>query len=78
MFHNLSGYDIYLFIKELGKKFNEDDTGVIPENNKKYIIFNVKININLIGVSNEDGKEARKNNHLRFIGSCRFMVSDLD
>ena len=30
----------FLFIKELGKKFNKDDIGVIAENKDKY--FNVK------------------------------------
>ena len=37
VFHNLSGYDAHLFIKELGK-----DIGVIAENKEKYISFNVK------------------------------------
>ena len=32
VFHNLSGYDAHLFIKELGKKFNKNDIGVIAEN----------------------------------------------
>ena len=56
MFHNLSGYDAHLFIKELGKKFNKNDIGVIAENNEKYISFNVKINVKLTGVNNKDGK----------------------
>ena len=42
VFHNLSGYDAYLFIKELGKRFNKNDIGVIAENKEKYISFNVK------------------------------------
>ena len=78
MFHNLSGYDAHLFIKELGKMFNRDDIAVIAENKEKYISFNVKINVTLAGVSNEDGKEVRKNIQLRFIDSCRFMGSSLD
>ena len=78
MFHNLSGYDAHLFIKELGKKFNKNDIGVMAENKEKYISFNVKINVKLSGVSNEDGKEVRKNIQLRFIDSCRFMASSLD
>ena len=61
MFHNLSGYDDHLFIKELGKKFNKDDIGVIAENKEKYISFNVKINIKLAGATNKDGKQVRKN-----------------
>ena len=74
MFYNLSGYDSHLFIKELGKKFNKDVTGVIAENKEKYISFNVKINVKLAGLSNKDGKKVRKNIQLRFIYSCRFMA----
>ena len=29
VFHNLSGYDAHLFIKELGRRFNKNDIGVI-------------------------------------------------
>ena len=61
MFHNLSGYDAHLFIKQLGKKFNRGDIGVIAENKEKYIGFNVKINVKLAGVRNEDGKEICRN-----------------
>ena len=32
VFHNLSGYDAHLFIKELGRRFNKNDIGVIAEN----------------------------------------------
>ena len=52
---NLSGYDAHLFIKELGRRFNINDIGVIAENKEKYISFNVKINIRLGGVKNKDG-----------------------
>ena len=78
MFHNLSGYDAHLFIKELGKRFNKNDIGVIGENKEKYISFNVKINVKLAGVRDKDGKEVHKNIKLRFIGSFRFMASGLD
>ena len=78
VFHNLSGYNTHLFIKELGKKFNRGDIGVIAENKEKYISFNVKINVKLAGVRNEDGKEICKNIQLRFIDICRFMASGLD
>ena len=61
MFHNLSGYDAHLLIKELGKKFKKNDIGIIAENKEKYISFNVNNNVRLAGVSNEDGKEVRKN-----------------
>ena len=36
-FHNLSGYDIQLFIRELGKK--TDNIGAIAKNKKDYITF---------------------------------------
>ena len=32
VFDNLSGYEAHLFIKELGKRFNKNDIGVIAEN----------------------------------------------
>ena len=35
VFHNLSGYDVHLFIKKLRKKINRDDTGIIAENKNK-------------------------------------------
>ena len=77
VFHNLSGYDAHLFIKELGRRFNKNDIGVIAENKEKYISFNVKINVKLAGVRN-DGKELHKNIKLSFIDSFRFMASSLD
>lgn len=40
----------HLFIKELGKKFNKDDTKVIAENKEKYNRFSVEINVKLAGV----------------------------
>ena len=78
MFHNIKGYDARLFIKELGKKFNKDDIGVIEKNEEKYISFNVEISVKLEGVSNKERKEIRKNIRPRFIDSCRFMVSDFN
>ena len=35
VFHNLSGYDAHLFIKELGQRFNKNDIGVAAENKEK-------------------------------------------
>ena len=77
-FHNLSGYDAHLFIRELGKKFNKDDIGVIAENKEKYISFNVSIPVKLAGVTDKNGKQVIKKVKLRFIDSCRFMASSLD
>ena len=74
----MSGYDVHLFIKELGKRFNKNDIGVIAETKEKYISFNVKINVKLAGVRDKDGKEVCKNIQLRFIDSCRFVASSLD
>ena len=78
MCRNLSGYDVHLFFKELGKKFNKDVIGVIAENKEKYISFNIKINVKLARVKDKDGKEVYKNIRLRFIDSFRFMASSLD
>ena len=50
VFRNFSGFDTHLFIKELGRGFNKNDIGVVAENKKKYISFNVEINIKLAGV----------------------------
>ena len=74
----MSGYDAHLFIKELGRRFNKNDIGVIAENREKYISFNVKINIKLAGVKYKDGTQVHKNIQLRFIDSCRFIASSLD
>ena len=71
----MSGYHAHLFLKELGKKSNRDDIGVISENKEKYISFNAKINVRLAGVCNKDSS---KTFQLRFIGSCRFTASGLD
>ena len=67
-----------MVIKELGRRFNKNDIGVIAETKEKYISFNVKINVKLAGVRDKDGKEVCKNIQLRFIDSCRFMASSLD
>ena len=77
VFHNLN-YDAHLFIKELGKRFNKNDIGVIAENMEKYISFNVKINVKLAGLRNEDGTEVCKTIRLRFIDSLRFMALSLE
>ena len=78
VFHNLSGYNAHLFIKELGRRFNKNDIWVIAENKEKYISFNVKINVKLAGVKYRDGVQVYKNIQPRFIDSCRFMTSCLD
>ena len=74
VFHNLSGYEAHLFIKELGRRFNKKVIGVIAENKEKHISFNVKINVRLGGVGDKDGKEENRNIKLRFIDGFRFMA----
>ena len=78
VFHNLSGYDAHFFIKELGRRLNKNDIGVIAENKEKYISLNVKINVKLAGVKYKDGTQVHKNIQFRFIDSCIFMASSLD
>ena len=78
MFHDLNGYDARFFIKELGRRFNKNDSGLIAANKKKYISFNVKIKVKSAGVRDEDGKKVSKNIQLRLINSCRFMARSLD
>ena len=67
-----------MFIKELGRRFNKNDIGVIAENKEKYISFNVKINVKLAEVKYKDGAQVHKNIQLRFIDRCRVMASSLD
>ena len=67
-----------MLIKELGKRFNKNNIGVIAESKDKYVNFNVKINVKLAGVRDKDGKEVCKNILMGFIDSCRFMASRLD
>ena len=42
VFHNLCGYDMHPYIRELEKKFYSGSIGVIAEN-KKYISFDVNV-----------------------------------
>ena len=74
VFHNLSGYDAHLFIKELGKHSN--DIGVIAKNKEDYITFSVNIAVNKY--QDKNGNEKDKTIELRFIDSFMFMVSSLD
>lgn len=41
-FHNLSGYDSHLFVKELGA--DEETIKIIPSNEERYISFSKKVN----------------------------------
>ena len=82
VFHNLSGYDSHLIIKNLG--FSEDNINCIPNNEEKYISFSKKIQVKsyMKKVKNEEGEPAEKEikvyHTIRFIDSIKFMAASLD
>ena len=65
LFHNLSGYDAHLFIRELGKKFDKGKIGVIAENKEKYISFYVDVVVDKY--LDKEGKEKEKKLQLRWL-----------
>ena len=74
VFHNLSGYDVHLFIKELGK--HSKDIEVIAKNKEDYITFSVNVMVNRY--TDKEGNEKDKIIEFRFINSFKFMASSLD
>ena len=70
IFHNLSGYDSHLFIKQLGK--SKGNINCIPINEEKYISFSKTIL--------PDGVEDNYKNRIeiRYIDSFKFMSSSID
>ena len=74
VFHNLSGYDAHLFIRELGKK--SKDIGVIAKNKEDYITFSVDVAVDKY--VDKERNEKDKTIELRFIDSFKFMASSLD
>ena len=74
VFHNLSGYDCYLFIKILGN--SEWDISCIPNNEENDISFTKQVIVDKF--VNKEGKEVNVKRELRFIDSFRFMASTLD
>ena len=75
VFHNLSGYDAHLFIKELGKHLR-DMMEVIAKNKEDYISFSIKVPVDKY--IDGEGQEKEKLIELRFIDSFKFMSSSLD
>ena len=73
-FHNLSGYDAHLFIRELGAHTSE--MGVIAKNKEDYISFSIKVPVEKY--IDKNGEEKGKLIELRFIDSFKFMSSSLD
>ena len=74
MFHNLSGYDAHLFIRELGA--HTSDMEVITKNKDDYISFSIKVPVD--SYIDKNGEEKDKLIELRFIDSFKFMSSSLD
>ena len=74
-FHNLSGYNSHLFVKNLGK--SEGDIDCIPNSEEKYISFS--INIKVGSYLDKDEKEEKPIMHeIRFLDSAKFMASSLE
>ena len=81
VFHNLSGYDAHLFIKQLGVSSGE--INCIANTEEKYISFTKKILVDTVKETvkeKEVVKEKEKDIYLnnRFIDSFKFMSSGLD
>ena len=74
MFHNLSGYNAHLFIRELGA--HTSDMEVIAKNKEDYISFSIKVPVEKY--IDKNGEEKDKLIELRFIDSFKFMSSSLD
>ena len=74
VFHNLSGYDAHLFIRELGG--HTSDMEVITKNKEDYISFSIKVPVD--SYIDKNGEEKAKLIDLRFIDSFKFMSSSLD
>ena len=74
VFHNLSGYDAHLFIRELGVHTSE--MGVITKNKEDYISFSIKVPVEKY--IDKNGEEKDRLIELRFIDSFKFMSSNLD
>ena len=55
IFHNLSGYDAHLFIKELGKETNE--LGVIAKNREDYITSSTDVTVDICDIIWRNGKK---------------------
>ena len=71
VFHNLSGYDAHMFIKEL-TKYSTNDMNVIAKSKQNYISFSSRIPV----FEYEDGRA--KTIELGFIDSYKFMASSPD
>ena len=74
MFHNLSGYDSHLFIKNLG--FSQGNIDCIPNNEERYISFTKRIHVG--SYTSKKGETKPLHHQIRFIDSFKFMAASLD
>ena len=84
IFHNLSGYDTHMFIKdlagvkdpleEIGLSEKEGEIKCIARTEENYISFSKKI---VVDVYDKDGKKIEVTRQIRFIDSFRFMQKSL-
>ena len=74
IFHNLSGYDAHLFIRELGKYTRKVE--VLAKNKEDYISFSEKVKVG--ERTDKNGVTVLIEIDLRFINSFMFMSSSLD
>ena len=74
MFHNLSGYNAHLFIRELAAHTSE--MGAIMKKKEDNISFSIKVPVD--SYIDKNGEEKDKLIELRFIDSFIFMSSSLD
>ena len=80
IFHNLTGYDSHLFIKNLG--VSEGFINCIPNNEEKYISFTKDIEVVTFMEKDKkktgEMKEKIVKREIRFVDSFKFMASSLD
>ena len=74
VFHNLSGYDSHLFIKNLG--FSEGNIDCFPNNEERYISFTKEIQVG--SYTNKEGESKPLHHLVRFIDSFKVMPASLD
>lgn len=73
-FHNLTGYDSHLFIKQLA--LEQEKIDVIAQNKEKYVSFTKHILVDEI--IDRAGKPQKVFLRMRFLDSIRFLNSSLD
>lgn len=73
-FHNLTGYDSHLFLKQLAQQ--KETIDVIAQNKEKYVSFSKHIVVD--SITNQDGSIQRVVLRLRFLDSFRFLNFSLD